>query len=83
MRVRGCTVEYDLNEAAKMLEISSDDLKCGVEDGVFRYYYSLESGGYCFHEASLCANRELLAGYNQYRHRRDRPAGVPPFPFLL
>jgi hypothetical protein len=60
MRIRGCTIEYELNEAAKMLDISNNELKQGVEAGYFRYYYQLGARDYRFHEASIVANRELL-----------------------
>ena len=69
MRIRGCMVEYSLNEAAKMLAISPDELKHGVEKGNLRYYYRLQSQGYQFHEASILTNRELLA----QRHQFSRP----------
>ncbi len=61
MRIRGCTIEYNLNEAAKMLKISPDDLRCEVEEGRLRYYYRLKSKDYRFHDASILTNRELLA----------------------
>ena len=66
MRIRGCTVEYDLNEAAKILEIPSNALKRGVEEGRLRYYYVLKSKEYRFHEASILMNRELLAQNHQF-----------------
>lgn len=60
MRIRGCTVEYDLDEAAKMLELSPDELKRRAEAGQLRYYYRLKSQEYRFHDASISANQELL-----------------------
>ena len=60
MRIRGTIIEYDLNEAAKLLEISTDELQRHVEAGSLRYYYQLKSEGYQFHEASIFANRQLL-----------------------
>jgi hypothetical protein len=60
MRIRGSIIEYDLNEAAKLLELSTDELERRVEAGSLRYYYQLKSEGYRFHEASIFANRQLL-----------------------
>jgi len=62
-------VEYSLSEAAKILAISSDELKRGVERGHLRYYYRLRSKGYQFHEASILANRQLLSQRKVYLHR--------------
>ena len=72
MRIRGCMVEYSLNEAAKILAISSDELKRGVEQGHLRYYYRLSSKGYQFHEASILANRQLLAHRTNYLYTFPR-----------
>ena len=72
MQIRGCMVEYDLNEAAKMLSISPDELKRGVEKGHLRYYYRLRSKEYQFHEASILTNRKLLAQRYQFLPRKFR-----------
>jgi hypothetical protein len=65
MRIRGCTIEYNLHEAAEILKISPEELKQGVEKGRFQYYYCLKSEGYLFHNASLLANQELLSQRNR------------------
>ena len=61
MRIRNAVVEYDLEEAAAMLDISSADLKQAVGAGHLQYYYRLGEDGYRFHEASLRANKDLLS----------------------
>ena len=61
MRIRNTVVEYDLNEAAAMLDISPADLKQAVSTGHLQYYYRLGEDGYHFHEASLRANKDLLS----------------------
>ena len=61
MRIRNAVVEYDLKEAAAMLDISPADLKEAVSAGHLQYYYRLGEGGYRFHEASLRANKDLLS----------------------
>ena len=61
MRIRNAVVEYDLEEAAVMLDISPADLKQAVSAGHLQYYYRLGEGGYRFHEASLRANKDLLS----------------------
>ena len=61
MRIRNAVVEYDLEEAAAMLDISPADLKQAVNTGHLQYYYRLGEGGYRFHEASLRANKDLLS----------------------
>lgn len=66
MRIRGHTIEYDLSEAAKMLGISPNELKRGIESGNLRYYYQLGSKGYRFHEASILTNRELLTRHHRF-----------------
>ena len=77
MRIRGCTVEYDLNEAAQMLGISPEALERGVETGVFQYYYRAKSHDYRFHEASLFANREALrSAVSTLSERRASPIGI-------
>ena len=61
MRMRHAVVEYDLEEAAAMLDISPSDLKQAVGAGYLQYYYRLGEGDYRFHEASLRANKDLLS----------------------
>ena len=68
MRIRGCTVEYDLIEAAKMLGIFPDELKRDVEEGLLCYYW-IGADGYRFHEASLLANRDLLSRRDPHLQR--------------
>ena len=61
MRIRHAVVEYDLEETAAMLGISSADLKQAVNAGHLQYYYRLGEDDYRFHEASLRANKDLLS----------------------
>ena len=61
MRIRNAVVEYDLKEAAALLDISPADLKQAVSAGHLQYYYRLGEDGYRFHEASLRANKDLLS----------------------
>ena len=61
MRIRNAVVEYDLAEAATMLDISPTDLKQAVSTGHFQYYYRLGEDDYRFHEASLRVNKDLLS----------------------
>ncbi|MCE2414234.1 helix-turn-helix domain-containing protein [Candidatus Poribacteria bacterium] len=61
MRIRHTVVEYNLEEAARMLGISPADLKRAVSTGHLQYYYQLGDGNYRFHEASLRANKDLLS----------------------
>ena len=61
MRIRHAVVEYDLEEAAAMLNISPADLKQAVSAGYLQYYYRVGEGDYRFHEASLRANKDLLS----------------------
>ncbi len=61
MRIRNAVVEYDLEEAAAMLDISPSDLKQAVSAGHLQYYYLLSEDDYRFHEASLRANKDLLS----------------------
>ena len=61
MRIRNAVVEYDLEEAATMLDISPADLKQAVSVGHLQYYYRLGEDGYRFHEASLRVNKDLLS----------------------
>ena len=61
MRIRNTVVEYDLKEAAAMLDISPTILKQAVNAGHLQYYYRLDNDDYRFHEASLRANKDLLS----------------------
>ena len=61
MRIRHAVVEYDLEEAAAMLDISPADLKRAVSAGYLQYYYQDGKDDYRFHEASLRANKDLLS----------------------
>ena len=61
MRMRHAVVEYDLEEAAAMLDLSPSDLKQAVSAGYLQCYYQLGEGGYRFHEASLRVNKDLLS----------------------
>lgn len=61
MRIRNAVVEYDLEEAAALLDISPADLKQAASAGHLQYYYRLGEDGYRFHEASLRANQDLLS----------------------
>ena len=61
MQIRNAVVEYDLEEAAAMLDISPSDLKQAVSAGNLQYYYLLSEDDYRFHEASLRANKDLLS----------------------
>jgi hypothetical protein len=61
MRIRNAVVEYDLEEAAALLDISPRDLKQAASAGHLQYYYRLGEDGYRFHEASLRANQDLLS----------------------
>ena len=61
MRIRNTVVEYDLKEAAAMLDISPAALKQAVSAGHLQYYYRLGADDYRFHEASLRTNKALLS----------------------
>jgi len=76
MRIRGCTIEYDLTEAAEILKIDAETLKQGVEEGRFQYYYQRKSKGYFFHDASLLANREVLSQRNHAYTAQFPPIGI-------
>jgi hypothetical protein len=54
-------VEYNLAEAASMLDISAEVLKWAVNAEHLQCYYRLGKNDYRFHEASLRANKELLS----------------------
>lgn len=66
MQIRNAVVEYDLAEAAAMLDISPTALKRAVEAEYLHCYYRRGKNDYRFHEASLRANKELLS-QNDYR----------------
>ncbi|MYC78143.1 helix-turn-helix domain-containing protein [Candidatus Poribacteria bacterium] len=61
MQIRNAVVEYDLKEAAAMLDISPATLKQAVSTGHLQYYYRLGEDDYRFHEASLRANKDFLS----------------------
>ena len=61
MQIRHTVVEYDLKEAAGLLDISPTALKRAVEAGHLQCYYQRGKDDYRFHEASLRANKELLS----------------------
>lgn len=61
MQIRHTVVEYDLEEAAAMLDISPADLKKAVEAGHLQCYYRRGQDDYRFHEASLRVNKDLLS----------------------
>ena len=60
MQIRHTVVEYDLEEAAAMLDISPADLKKAVDAGHLQCYYQRGKDDYRFHEASLRVNKDLL-----------------------
>ena len=64
MQIRHTVVEYDLEEAAAMLDISPADLKKAVEAGHLQCYYRRGKDDYRFHEASLRVNQDLLSQKN-------------------
>ena len=61
MKIRNAVVEYNLEEAASMLDISPEVLKWAVNAEHLQCYYRLGKNAYRFHEASLRANKELLS----------------------
>ena len=61
MQIRHTVVEYDLKEAAAMLDISPADLKKAVDAGHLQCYYRRDKDDYRFHEASLRVNKDLLS----------------------
>ena len=61
MQIRHTVVEYDLEEAAAMLNISPADLKKAVDAGHLQCYYQRGKDDYRFHEASLRVNKDLLS----------------------
>ena len=70
MRMRGPLVEYNLNEAAKLLGISAGVLQTKVDNGHLTHYYKTEKSDYVFHEASIEENKTLLA-YHQLKQAPD------------
>ena len=64
MQIRNAVVEYNLDEAAGMLNISPEVLKWAVDAGHLQCYYRLGKNDHRFHEASLRANKELLSEEN-------------------
>lgn len=64
MQIRHTVVEYNLKEAAAMLDISPADLKKAVEAGHLQCYYRRGKDDYRFHEASLRVNKDLLSEKN-------------------
>jgi len=60
MRCRGPIIEYNLNEAAKILNISTDNLEEGLKEGKLKYWYRDRKSGYKFNNASLENNRFRL-----------------------
>ncbi|MDE0423745.1 helix-turn-helix domain-containing protein [Candidatus Poribacteria bacterium] len=61
MQIRHTVVEYDLEEAAAMLDIPRADLKKAVEAGHLQCYYRRGKDDYRFHEASIRVNKDLLS----------------------
>ena len=61
MQIRNAVVEYDLEEAAAMLDVSPEVLKRAVDAEYLQCYYRRGKNDYRFHEASLRANKELLS----------------------
>ena len=61
MQIRNAVVEYDLVEAAAMLNLSPAVLRWAVNAEHLQCYYRLGKNDYLFHEASLRANKELLS----------------------
>ena len=82
MRIRHAVVEYDLEEAAAMLDISPADLKQAASAGYLQFYYRLGEGDYRFHEASLRANKDLLSEDNYLAKalKVDSPSETPTVP---
>ena len=71
MRMRGLIVEYNLNEAAKLLGISAGVLQTKVYNGLLSHYYKTDKNDYVFHEASIEENKTLLS-YQQLNQSPDR-----------
>ncbi len=60
MQMRNAVVEYNLEEAAAMLDISPEVLKWAVNAEHLQCYYR-RGKVYWFHEASIRVNTELLS----------------------
>lgn len=58
MRILGQLIEYDLDEAAILIGIPARQLKKGVQNGHFRYFYKT-SGKYKFHDANILEIKRL------------------------
>lgn len=78
MRIRHTVVEYDLEEAAAMLNMTPEALKHAVKTGRLRYYYCPAEDDYRFHEASLRANKDLLAADTETTTVPDASEEDPP-----
>ena len=72
MRMRGPIVEYNLNEAAKLLGISAGVLQTKVDNGHLTHYYNPDKSDYVFHEASIEENKPLLTNH-QLKTAPDNP----------
>ena len=72
MRMRGPIVEYNLNEAAKLLGISAGVLQTKVDNGHLTHYYKTDKSDYVFHEASIEENKTLLTNH-QFKTAPDNP----------
>lgn len=72
MWMRGPIVEYNLNEAAKLLGISAGVLRTEVDNGHLTHYYKTDKSDYVFHEASIEENKTLLTNY-QLKTAPDNP----------
>ena len=72
MQIRNAVVEYDLAEAAAMLDISPTVLKHAVDAEYLQYYYRRGKNDYRFHEASLHSNKELLSQADYRAELLDR-----------
>ena len=72
MWMRGPIVEYNLNEAAKLLGISAGVLRTEVDNGHLTHYYKTDKSDYVFHEASIEENKTLLAAH-QLKTAPDNP----------
>ena len=79
MQIRNAVVEYDLEEAAAMLDVSPIVLKRAVEAEYLQCYYRRGKNEYRFHEASLRVNKELLS-QDDYRTELLNTFSVPEEP---
>lgn len=79
MQIRHTVVEYDLEEAAAMLNISPTDLKKAVDAGHLQCYYQRGKDDYRFHEASLRVNKDLLSQKDYLTKTQDmNPTSTVP-----